>query len=884
MGQILDMVPNHMGVMGRDNAWWMDLLENGPASAFADYFDVDWRPIDPEFANRIVVPVLGDHYGAVLERGELKLEFDSAAGSFAVFYYDHRFPVDPREYPRILERAVRSLGPSDVPADALAAAQSLIASLSHLPPRDAIHAEAVAERSRDKEVHKRSLARMTANYPLLGEAIERAVRQINSANGEPAPYQALHELLDAQAYRLAYWRVAGDDINYRRFFDINDLAALRMESDAAFEATHRFVLELAAAGLVDGLRIDHPDGLFEPARYFRRLQERYLQIAFAAGPGPPPEPASRPLYVVVEKIVAPHERLPETWAVHGTTGYRFANLVNGLFVDTSARARVERVWKAFVGDEAMGFDDACYRGKRIVLTSALAGDLAVLTRRLLRLARSDRRTRDYTVNTLQRALVEVICCFPIYRTYIDGGMSKQDRRYIQWAIGRARAQSRGADTSVFDFLRSVLLLEPLPRASAEFMEECRSIVMRLQQLTAPVAAKGIEDTAFYNFNRLVSLNDVGGDPGQFGVTVRAFHAASVRRAAKWPQTRLATSTHDNKRSEDVRARIDVISEMPAAWRLLVRRWSRLNRRSKRMVDARTAPRRNDEYLLYQTLIGTFPSTLPDAEALALYRERIEAYMIKAAREAKTSTSWLNVNARYEEALVQFVRDLLGRSVGNLFVGDLASQARLFAWYGALNSLSMTLLKLTSPGVPDIFQGNEILDYSLVDPDNRRAVDYESRRHLLAQLRSLGTNDPRTLVQTANELAANAADGRVKLWLIAQLLALRNRHPALFAQGSYVALKAMGERERHVLAFLRRHDDRGVLVVTGRMFASLGLEVGVLPVGAAVWTDTAIDMSALPAHTLLTDALTGATMRVSSSKLELAHIFEHFPGAVLCFEG
>ncbi|RPI45667.1 MAG: malto-oligosyltrehalose synthase, partial [Betaproteobacteria bacterium] len=567
MGQILDMVPNHMGVMGRDNAWWLDLLENGPASAFADFFDVDWRPIDPEFANRIVVPVLGDHYGAVLERGELRLEFEPVSGSFAVFYHEHRFPVDPREYPRVLERAVRNLGPGELPADVLAAVESVIASLHHLPAREAAHAEAVAERSRDKEVHKRRLARMTANHPVLSEAIERAVRQFNSADGDGAPYQALHELLDAQAYRLAYWRVAGDDINYRRFFDINDLAALRMESDAAFEATHRFVLELAASGHIDGIRVDHPDGLYDPARYFRRLQERYVQLAFAGAQGSPPDAAARPLYVVVEKIVAPHERLPETWAVFGTTGYRFANVVNGIFVDTAARKRVERAWMAFVGDEAMPFEEASYRGKRIVLTTALAGDLSVLTRRLLRLARADRRTRDYTFNTLQRALVDVIGCFPIYRTYIAGTLSKQDRRYIQWAIGRARARARGADSSVFEFLRSVLLLQPPPRASADYKAECLSIVMRFQQLTAPVAAKGIEDTAFYNFNRLVSLNDVGGDPDHFGMTVSGFHGASADRAAYWPHTMLATSTHDNKRSEDVRTRIDVISELPAAWRL-----------------------------------------------------------------------------------------------------------------------------------------------------------------------------------------------------------------------------------------------------------------------------------------------------------------------------
>lgn len=880
MGQILDMVPNHMGVMGRDNAWWMDLLENGPASAYADYFDVDWRPIDPEFANRIVLPVLGDHYGAVLERGEFKLEFEPAAGSFAVFYYEHRFPIDPREYPSILDRAVRSLAPGDLPADAQAGLESLIASLHHLPPRDATSAEAVAERSRDKEVHKRRLMRMAANYPILGEAIERAVRQFNSPSNDADAFQALHELLDAQAYRLAYWRVAGDDINYRRFFDINDLAALRMENDAAFEATHRFVLELAAQGSVDGIRIDHPDGLFEPARYFRRLQERYIQLAFSNATGPPPDAAARPLYVVVEKIVAPHERVPESWPVHGTTGYRFANVVNGLFVDTAARTRVERAWKAFVGAEAMSFAEASYRGKRIVLTSALAGELAVLTRRLLRLARTDRRTRDYTFNTLQRALAEIIGSFPVYRTYIAQTMSKQDRRYLQWAIGRARSQARGADASVFDYLRSVLLLQPPPHATASFKSESRSIAMRFQQLTAPVAAKGIEDTAFYVFNRLVSLNDVGGDPDQFGMSLSAFHGASHDRATKWPHTMLATSTHDNKRSEDVRARIDVISEVPAAWRLLVRRWSRLNRQHKRTVDGETAPTRNDEYLLYQTLIGSFPCLAPNEAWLANYRDRIEAYMIKAAREAKCKTSWHNINEKYEAAVTEFVRGLLRRSGGNLFLDDLAAQVPMFVWYGALNSLSMTLIKLTSPGVPDIFQGNETLDYSLVDPDNRRPVDYEHRRQMLASLRGLLDRSPQYVCDAVSQLLTSIRDGRAKMWIVLRALDLRRRDPDLFAHGDYTPVKSSGSKDKHVVAYARQYQGRGLLVAAPRLYASIGLDPGTAPLGNDAWQDTSLDTSLLAPGTVLTDAITGKQFQAADSKLDLARVFQYFPGAIL----
>ncbi|MPZ42716.1 MAG: malto-oligosyltrehalose synthase [Betaproteobacteria bacterium] len=882
MGQILDMVPNHMGVMGRDNAWWMDLLENGPASAYADYFDVDWRPIDPEFANRIVLPVLGDHYGAVLERAELRLEFEPAAGSFAVFYYEHRFPIDPREYPRILDRAVRSLGSGELDPDAQAGLESLIASLHHLPAREATEPEAIAERTRDKEVHKRRLGRMVASQPVLGEAIERSVRFINGANSEPDRFRALHELLDAQAYRLAYWRVAGDDINYRRFFDINDLAALRMENDAAFEATHRFVLELAAAGQVDGLRIDHPDGLFEPARYFRKLQERYIQLAFAAGSAPPPDAAARPLYVVVEKIIAPHEHLPESWPVYGTTGYRFANVVNGVFVDTEARERVHRAWKAFVGDESAAFIEACYRGKRIVLTSALAGELAVLSRRLLHLARADRRTRDYTVNTLQRAVTEVIGYFPVYRTYIADSISKQDRRYIEWAIGRAREHGRGADASVFDFLRSILL-QQLPTDAPEALKaECRAITMRFQQLTSPVAAKGIEDTAFYNFNRLVSLNDVGGDPDQFGMRVSAFHGASADRAAKWPHTLLATSTHDNKRSEDVRARIDVISEMPAAWRLLVRRWSRLNRARKRNINGAVGPSRNDEYLLYQTLIGSFPADCTD-EALAAYRGRIEGYMVKAAREAKVRTSWLNVNEPYEAALIEFVRGLLGRSTGNLFLDDLAAQARAFAWYGALNSLSMAVIKLTSPGVPDIFQGNETLDYSLVDPDNRRPVDYEHRLRMLAALQRMSARAGEKLGEAVRALVESAWDGRAKMWVVLRSLGLRRSSPELFSHGDYLPVKLTGAREQHALAYARRHGESGILVVCARMFASLGVDVGSAPVGAALWQDTVVDASMLPAGAELTDLITGARFQATDGRLDLGRVFDYFPGAILHYD-
>jgi (1->4)-alpha-D-glucan 1-alpha-D-glucosylmutase len=881
MGQILDVVPNHMGVMGADNAWWMAVLEDGPSSAYADFFDIEWASVDPAFAGKVVVPVLGDHYGEVLERGELKPAYEPESGGFAVWYHEHRFPIDPREYPQVLERAVRLVTPGALSPNAAAELESLSAALGKLPPRDATAPEALAERARDKALLKARLAPLAREHPAIAEAIDRAVRALAGTPGDPSSFAALNDLLEAQAYRLAYWRVAADEINYRRFFDINDLAALRMENEAVFEATHRFVLELAAEGAIDGLRIDHPDGLYDPARYFRRLQERYAQLASIEGAG---GDRPRPLYVVAEKIIAPHEQLPESWPVHGTTGYRFANVVNGLFVDTDARARVDRAWRAFVRDEALDFDEAAYRGKRTIMRSALAGELNVLANRLLRLARATRRTRDYTLNTLRQALAEVVACFPVYRTYIAERATPQDRRYVDWAVAQAKRRGRAGDATVFDFVRTALLARAPVGATDALAAEYRTFAMRFQQFTAPVNAKGVEDTVFYAFNRLVALNEVGGHPDHFGMTVSAFHGASADRVAKWPHTMLATSTHDGKRTEDVRARIDVISELPAAWRLAVRRWSRINRSKKRTVEGEAAPSRNDEYLLYQTLIGSFPADPPGADGLADYRDRIERYMLKAVREAKVRTSWINPNEGYERAVAGFVQALLGRTEGNLFLDDFRAQLAPFAWYGALNSLSMALVKLTSPGVPDLYQGNELADLSLVDPDNRRPVDYTLRREHLAELEALAEAPPVALAARVQALCAQPHDGRAKLWVTWRALALRRERPELFAHGNYHAITVAGARARHAVAYARRLGDGGVVVVAGRLFASLGLDAGTLPVGPAAWGDTTADVSFLPEGARLTNWLTGEIVGCRDGRLPLARALDAFPGALLAYEG
>jgi (1->4)-alpha-D-glucan 1-alpha-D-glucosylmutase len=878
MTHLCDVVPNHMAVMGADNAWWMDVLENGPSSAYAAYFDIDWARQDRDVAGKVLVPVLGDAYGAVLERGELVLEFDARAGSLAVSYFEHRFPLDLRTCADVLLRAAADLRAA-THAAAAAELDAIAYTAKALPAHDEAAPARVAARRRIAAGLKQRLATLAHDDSRVLAAIGRSVARINGTPGDRASFDALHGLLDAQAFRLAYWRVASDEINYRRFFDINELAALRIEHPPVFDATHAFVLALAADGVIGGLRIDHPDGLFDPARYFTTLQQRYHDET--AKRRPESAEASAGIYVVVEKIAAPHERVPEAWPVHGTTGYRFANVVNGLFVDTRAKARIDRIWRAFVGHEAQPFEEAAHDGRREIMEGPLASELRVLTLRALRLARADRRTRDFTFNALREAIMEIVARFPVYRTYVDAnGASAQDRRYIGWAVAHARAHSRVSDVSAFDFLHRALLGTPAT-GDESAAPAYRDFAMRFQQFTAPVAAKGVEDTALYRFHRLVSLNEVGGDPAQFGISVNAFHAASADRAAVWPHTMLATSTHDNKRSEDVRARIDVISEVAAAWRTLVRRWSRMNRSRKRLVDGEAAPSRSDEYLLYQTLAGTFAAACDHGDNLAAYRERIAAYMRKAAREAKRHTSWLAPNEAYENALRDFVSALLDDDGAQRFVPELRAECATFAWFGLLNSVSMTLLKLASPGVPDIYQGNELLDLSLVDPDNRRPVDYRLRRERLASLAALATapSDARTAQLRA--LFAAPSDGAAKLWVVARALALRRQAPALFAFGDYRAIGVQGAHADHIVAFARVHEREGVVVVAGRLFASLGPPVGTLPLAAA-WSDTTLDLSFIAPGTQISNVLSGERLAATGNRVAVADVFAHFPGALLHF--
>jgi (1->4)-alpha-D-glucan 1-alpha-D-glucosylmutase len=817
MGHIVDIVPNHVGILGADNEWWMDVLENGEASAYAGFFDIDWAPSNPDRAHKVLVPVLADPYGTALERGELELRFEPASGAFAAFYQSHRLPLDPRTYPRILDRVSALVSSSEL--------ENIRRAFAALPDRNGATPEQVAERSRAKELHKRGLAALAAGNAAVAAALQAAVRSFTGTAGEPASFDALHELLELQAYHLAYWRVAADDINYRRFFDVNDLAALRVDNEAVFEVTHRLVLQLIGAGRIDGLRVDHADGLYDPAGYVRRLQQAIGQVTGHA--------ATRALYLVVEKITAAFEHLPSQWPVHGETGYHFANVVNRMLIDAATRTRMDRVYRGATG-ESHEWRDVAYESQQLVLRRSLASELNVATNQLARIARSDRNTRDFTFSNLRDALAEVIAYFPVYRTYVADTVAETDRRYIEWAIASARRRRAATEASVFDFVRAALLLE-LPAPTEGQLRAMRSFAMKFQQITAPITAKGIEDTALYRFNRLISLNEVGGDPNNYGGGgVRAFHADAEYRVRHWPHEMLATSTHDTKRSEDVRARLDVLSEMTTPWRDAVRRWTRINRTRKREIDGVAAPSRNDEYHLYQTLLGSWPLTPADA-AGAAYRERIEAYMIKAAREAKLRTSWTEVDAAYEEALLQFVRSILEPRDHNLFLADFLEFQRRVARFGLLNSLSQTLCKLTAPGVPDIYQGNELWDFSLVDPDNRRPVDYQRRRAALAQL------ERRAARVDLRELVGSLEDGRCKLLLIWKVLQLRSEQPQLFSHGSYRRLRVRGTRAHHVCAFARLCAGQSLIVIAPRLYRRLLDDPALLPLGEQVWQDTLIEL-------------------------------------------
>ena len=855
MGQIVDFVPNHMGIGEPLNVWWMDVLENGSSSTYAPFFDIDWKPLKADLEDKVLLPILGDQYGRVLERGELQIGFE--AGAFYLRYYDHEFPIAPGTYRHILEIALQKLAPFK-DQDFYAEFQSIITALEYLPRRTEMNPEKIAERAREKEIIKRRLERRCQEAPQVQSAVTQAVAQINGARGEPRSFDALDSLLNDQSYRLAFWRVAAEEINYRRFFDVNDLAAIRMELPEVFDATHQLLLELIGDGAVTGVRIDHPDGLYLPKEYFEKLQRRA-----AAGLGIPLPKDGRAIYLVVEKILTGNETLRADWPVHGTTGYEFAKLVSNVLVDASAEQAITKAFQRFIG-HSMPFGHLVYAKKRLVMRLSLANDVNVLGDMLDRLSEQNRWFRDFTLEALARAVRETIACFPVYRTYVTPGqpISDEDRAIIERAVGTAKRRNPALEESVFNFLRDILLLRFPENLDDEARKAHEHFVLKFQQSTGPIMAKGLEDTAFYIYNRLTALNEVGGEPQHFGTSVEDFHARNAERQRDWPATLLASSTHDTKRSEDVRARILAISEVPQLWRSSLQRWRTINRRWKQKLDDVFAPDPNEEYLFYQTLLGSWP--LGATEASREYIERIQAYMAKALKEAKMNTSWIQPNEQWDSAMSDFVARVLDPSPKNKFLPTFLPVAEEIARLGAINSLSQLALKLTVPGVPDIYQGNEIWNFSLVDPDNRRPVDYQQRRELLA---SLETTTPEQLLQ-------QWSDGRIKLLLTQRLLRFRREHEQLFKRGSYLPLSVTGEFADCCVAFAREWEGKWIAVMVPRLSSRIGFP----PIGEK-WKDTAVELAAALTGENRVELFTGRS-QTGDASLKLRDVFSVLPFAAV----
>jgi (1->4)-alpha-D-glucan 1-alpha-D-glucosylmutase len=869
MGLLLDIVPNHMAASS-ENQWWVDVLENGSSSPYASCFDIDWHP-DPANEvpeNAVLLPILGGRYRRVLENRGLILGLDEEG--FFVRYQAVRLPLDPKSYRVLLTYRLENLKEAvGQGGRAFQELVHLVDIIERLPVRTATDAEELKARRRDKEIIKERLWGLYSTSPKIRKFIDENVSIYNGQVKDPKGPHLLEQLLADQAYRLVFWREGVQKINYRRFFDLSDLIGVRVEDPEVFEATHALIFRLADEGKVTGLRVDHIDGLYDPLDYLQRLQGR-----LGAGK---PAGATASFCVVVEKILGGDEQLPADWPACGTTGYDFLNAVNAVFVDARGLKVLDAVYRRFTGSQ-LDFGDAVYESKKQVMQDLFGAELLTLGHHLGRLAQ-DHHGRGLSPEELVQAIVEVTACLPVYRTYTRGfEVSPPARSYIEGAFEEARRRNPGVSASACDFVRRVLLLDlPVP-SGTELRQRWRSFVMRWQQFTGAVMAKGLEDTALYRHNRLISLNEVGSaaDGSVPSAGPGRFHRHNLRTLQRWPHTINATSTHDTKRSEDVRARVNVLSELAGVWARRLSRWSRMNREKKGLVNGRPVPDPSEEVLLYQTLVGAWPL---EAEEVPEFRRRIQAYAIKAAREAKVHTSWRQPDGAYEKALTSFVEACLDTSRPNEFLDDLLPFQRRIAYYGALNSLAQVLLKITSPGVPDLYRGTELWDFSLVEPDNRRPVDFSKRSQLLEELKRREAGDPLRLVQ---ELLAGWQDGRIKMYLSWKALAFRKAHPNLFQDATYLPLRVAGERKEHVVAFARHGRGNWALVAVPRLVAGL-VAPGRLPVGRRTWRDTAIALPAKAAKRWV-NLLTGETLAASrlpdGQVIHLHNVFLHLPFALL----
>ncbi|OGI01911.1 MAG: malto-oligosyltrehalose synthase [Candidatus Melainabacteria bacterium GWF2_37_15] len=816
MGLVVDIVPNHMGI-GNENKWWMDVLENGQASRYASYFDIDWEPLKKELKGKILVPVLGDHYGNTLSSGQFKFHFNHETGKLTINYWEHEFPINPSSYPMFLEHRIEVLesrmGSNNT--DFLEYL-SIITAFKKLPE------------IREKNIASRRLAELCSRNQLISGFIQENLVDFRCEGNDSISCNRIHNLLEEQAYRLAYWRVSIDVVNYRRFFDVNHLIGLKTENPLVFTSTHSLILDLIEQEKIDGLRLDHPDGLLDPTNYFKTLQSeagKRLGINFDSTEANLLGSEKLPIYVIAEKILAPFEKIPRNWAINGTVGYEFLNQLCNLMIDARNAKKFKRVYQRFI-ESVPNFGELVVDCKKIIMKTSLTSELSTLSNHLNRISERYYSTRDYTLNNLREALTEIIACFPVYRTYISQEQ-KGDKaiQFIKWAIGLAKKRTLYTDPSIFDFIEKVLLVELEDDKDSEEYRDTLKFAMEFQQYTAPLMAKGLEDTSFYRYNKLIALNEVGGEPVHFGISIKDFHNHNIRRLERTPHGMICTSTHDTKRSEDVRARLCVLSEIPDKWQEKITRWSTINQSRKLELDKVLAPDKNDEYLFYQTLLGIWPCETPNEAEKEVLITRLEDYMLKAIREAKAHTSWVNINTPYEDAIKGYIRKVLTSPENHPFWKEFLPFHKDVAHVGFLNSLFQCALKLTCPGVPDIYQGSELYKFTLVDPDNRKPVDYNYLRQKLNEVK-------------ANDLYP-LESGKMKMFLTSSILNFRQKHQDIFRKGNYIPLETKGSKARNLVVFSRQFDNKAVIVVVPRLSYNMVSEATPLPAGEEVWKDTSI---------------------------------------------
>lgn len=908
LGLIADVVPNHMGITGNNNPWWTDVLENGPSSLYADFFDIDWTPTKKELTDKVLLPFLGYYYGAVLEKGELKLAFEG--GGFCLYYYDHCFPIDPKTYTEILELRFDEMRQASwATGGVVNEYMSIVTAFRNLPPKSSREPRLREERAREKEIAKKRLEKLCSNSGELRSFLLGTVKLFNGRVGDHASFDRLNELLDKQNYRLSYWRVASEEINYRRFFDINELAAIRIEDESVLRAHHRLLFELMGEGRIKGVRLDHPDGLYDPPEYFRRIQHEFLfravlkevteHYVVAEESGWIDEAAihatidkmfeegyetARPFYAVAEKILDRQEKLPEDWNIHGTVGYDFLNAMNGLFVDSTADKKFAVLYENFIGHN-IDFEELVYSKKKSFALVQMASEINSLGYRLDQISESNRLTRDFTRNNLTLAIREMIACFSVYRTYILSdarSASERDEKYIRMAAEMAKKKTPLLNPQVYDFLRDVMLLRADLCGDPKELSMYKDFVMRLQQLTGPIMAKGVEDTSFYIYNRLISLNEVGGDPFHFGWEQGEFHAFNLDRNKRWPFGMITTSTHDTKRSEDVRSRINVLSEIPEEWGKIIKKWADINKGLKTVVKGTAEPRANTEYLIYQTLLGIWPDTPPGKADAGEFHTRIQNYVLKAVREAKIYTNWTDPNVDYENAVKNFLGGIFKGKAKDPFWKTFNEFHEKISWCGRMNSLSALTIKIGAPGVVDTYQGAEFFDLSLVDPDNRRPVDFSSRMRKLEEIIQMRKEKGEEHI--IKKCMRHGGWDELKMFILWKGLNIRKKNHDLFLGGDYIPLNVRGPKAGNIIAFARKKGKKTAIFVSARFFS------GLLPGRVRTWFENEIwegteiiipdEIGEVVSHDAYSRKKIAAVRGEKDIFLRAADIFASLPTAIL----